>query len=97
MVNYYINTLEAIPVVATDLQGNFVGRYNSQNECQRELGISNVAKNLSGESFRCGKYMVMYEKSYNPDKPVTYKSLKFKRKAQRGLIKTSTKRNIIIK
>lgn len=95
----YLDPFIKTPVVAVNLEGEFVGRYESQYQCSLQLGIAsgNIGKNLKCEVLRCGKYIIMYEETYNPEKPVTYKSLQFKRKAKKGLIKTSIKRNITIR
>lgn len=100
MVNYYINRFENKPLIATDLEGNFIGRYNNRRECQRSLNIPNkssIDNNLTGKTLRCQQYIIMYEENYNKEKLVTYKKLLFKKKAQKGLINTSIKRNTIIK
>lgn len=82
-------TPTGLKVVQLDLDGNFIGRFDSPGIASKTLEIpqNKIHANCIGRSIRCGDNIFVWEEYYNPEKNYSYKHLKFIKNAKRKVKK----------
>lgn len=90
-----ISEERSIPVLCLDIEGKFLGEYDSINQASRQNRISHqaVQRCLVGQTLLCyKKFYFIYKEYYDPNKNYSLKYRKFKKKCNAGQINKWTNR-----
>ena len=79
------NTLESVPLVYFNLNGDYLGEFDSINQAERSLKLTNLVRHLNRVTLRCGNYIFLEKSKYKENMRLSYKGLKTIRKFKQNV------------